>query len=253
MTEAEWLACTDPTPMLEFLRGRASDRKLRLFACACARAFWYLLVDERSQSAVVTAERFADGQASQEELEASSLAASAVHMRVHHHFDRAAEAAALATYEEISGEAPECVVEIAIWNTLGPRIRDTAYLNHQEIERMKTMKWLHDIIGNPFRPSPPLPPAVLAWNDGTVPRIAEGIYQERQLPAGTLDNACLAILSDALLDAGCDNEELIRHCRSAGPHVRGCWAESPPLWDDPRGGSSDGLERRGRLYPHPVD
>jgi hypothetical protein len=57
----------------------------------------------------------------------------------------------------------------------------------------------------------------LAWNDGTVPRIAQGIYQERAFDR-------LPILADALLDAGCDNEELIQHCRSAGPHVRGCWA-----------------------------
>ena len=36
MTEAEWLTCNDPTRMLEFLRGKASERKLRLYACACA-------------------------------------------------------------------------------------------------------------------------------------------------------------------------------------------------------------------------
>jgi hypothetical protein len=74
-----------------------------------------------------------------------------------------------------------------------------------------------DIFGNPFRPSPPLPPAVLRWQDSTVRRIAEGIYEEHAFDR-------LPILADALLDAGCDDEELIAHCRSAGPHARGCWA-----------------------------
>jgi hypothetical protein len=83
---------------------------------------------------------------------------------------------------------------------------------------------LRDIFGDPFRQPPPLPLAVVAWNNGTVIRIAEGVYQERHLPAGVFGTGRLGILADALLDAGCEDEELLAHCRSAGPHVRGCWA-----------------------------
>src|SRR5262245_1565229 len=65
MTEAEWLASTDPHPMLEFLRGKASDRKLRLFAVACCRRVEFLLDAPFPATRPVPsqAERFADGQA----------------------------------------------------------------------------------------------------------------------------------------------------------------------------------------------
>ena len=68
MTEAEWLVCTDPRPMLEFLRDKASDRKLRLYACACCRQVWDLLLDERSCTAIEVAEQYADGLTSDETL-----------------------------------------------------------------------------------------------------------------------------------------------------------------------------------------
>jgi hypothetical protein len=61
MTEAEWLACADPEPMLEFLRGKASERKLRLLMIACARQLWERIPPGEMREAVEAAERCADG------------------------------------------------------------------------------------------------------------------------------------------------------------------------------------------------
>jgi hypothetical protein len=33
----------------------------------------------------------------------------------------------------------------------------------------------------------------------------------------------MPILADALQDAGCDNAEILAHCRGDSPHIRGCW------------------------------
>ena len=54
--------------------------------------------------------------------------------------------------------------------------------------------------------------------------LAQATYEQRELPAGTLEPARLAILADALEDAGCDQADLLAHLRGPGPHVRGCWS-----------------------------
>src|SRR5688572_12031743 len=68
MTEAEWLGCTDLEAMLESLGPAASQRRRRLFAVACCRRVWHLLIDPRCLSAAAVAERYADGQANLWEL-----------------------------------------------------------------------------------------------------------------------------------------------------------------------------------------
>jgi hypothetical protein len=87
-----------------------------------------------------------------------------------------------------------------------------------------TCRLLRDIFGNPFGPASPIAEGVLGWSDGLIIKLAEAAYQERELPSGHLDNARLAVLADALTDAGSTDDRLLGHLRSEGPHVRGCFA-----------------------------
>src|SRR5260370_26400305 len=61
MTEQQWLECTGPTKMLEFLQGKASDRKLRLFAVECCLRVRKYLIDQRCLMALETIEQNVDG------------------------------------------------------------------------------------------------------------------------------------------------------------------------------------------------
>jgi hypothetical protein len=83
---------------------------------------------------------------------------------------------------------------------------------------------IRDVVGNPFRPAPAGTAAWRAWGDGTVVRLARAAYAERPLPEARLEPARLAVLADALEDAGCSDPDLLEHLRGPGPHVRGCWA-----------------------------
>jgi hypothetical protein len=79
---------------------------------------------------------------------------------------------------------------------------------------------LRCIFGNPFRPVS----LNAAWITPTVTSLATVAYEERALPSGELDPVRLAVLADALEEAGCDSAEILNHLRGPGPHVRGCWA-----------------------------
>jgi hypothetical protein len=68
------------------------------------------------------------------------------------------------------------------------------------------------VFANPFRPARLAP----SWRTSDVLSLARGVYEERAFDR-------LPILADALLDAGCEDRELLDHCCGPCPHARGCW------------------------------
>ncbi len=244
MTEADWLTSTDVQGMYAFLRdtttlfrtrwqGRRpvprfafSERKSRLFAVACAYRVVHLVPVEATRALVSLVERRADGRVSEEELRAAAeLSERAWSDRVLfgtyqlRHECEAVDAVNRLLRGEAAGRAGVMrsaalarLWALAVHKQVGGRDESHAIL---AAEHASQADLLRDIVGNPFRPAA-AEPSWLAWNGRCVERMARGIYEE-----GAFDS--LPILHDALLDAGCDNEDILAHCRSAGPHVRGCW------------------------------
>jgi hypothetical protein len=207
MTEAEWAASNDAVPMLVFLEGRITRRQEHLFACACCRRIWHLLSDEPCRNGVEIAERLADGLASREEWAA--------------HWEEAVEKRQLGTYGINAAYnagypmplgARHALTSAGATQAREPVTQDGEWLAGVIAERTAQTVLLRDIFGNPFRPVAADPP----WLTSTVVTLAEGIYAERAFDR-------LPILADALQDAGCENADILAHCRNDGPHVRGCW------------------------------
>ncbi len=208
MTEAEWLACDDPARMLRYCGERASDRKLRLFSCACCRRGMQFIEDVRLRDAIETIENIADrvrdrrkskvGKVCQElanlspnqrhsyfgwELWTASRSSKVLHRLI----DRLGDSAARA---------------------FAPPAERKLLTKEKNKERKQQAMLLRHIIGNNFRPFPapsPLPTTII--------QLAESLY------AGT---DCAFALHDALLEAG--QAELAEHFAREQWHPKGCWA-----------------------------
>lgn len=196
MTEQEWLNCTSPTVMLDFLCGKASDRKLRLFACAFTS--WDGAYVPDLMEATAAAEKWADGE---EPRDLGSLA----------QFYACFPSAWQAALEGTAGY-------VADWGDSSHKCRATCLL----------LDNLRCIFGNPFKPVAVDP----HWLTSTVVVLGRSMYESK-------DFTDMPILGDALEDAGCDNSDILVHCRledvgltspnvhipyrRGGPHCRGCW------------------------------
>jgi hypothetical protein len=205
MTEKEWLDSSDLYLLLRCIRDRTSDRKPRLFACACCRRFWAGL-GSSDQAIVELAERLADRLADDETVTTVRRPIDwkekgpAKYTIVEQGWRSAwntHEGLARAVAEASGSEATKRALASAgataeeAWSAAeraGPAAFTTAF----DSERVAQLALLRDIVGNPFRPPPPIPAAVLSWNDGSVVKLATAIYEERDFSP-----ASMGVLADA--------------------------------------------------------
>jgi hypothetical protein len=223
MTEAEWRTCTEPAYMAASLP--FSPRKHRLFAIACSRRAAHLIHDKTLRDAIEVAERFADGgstviefsvwesQVRQivEELKRLDPGTNCIVMRGDfvHPETYAAVMVGNCLLSDARSAATDVPFSAASASAGTPDENEPQY----QAEFAAHAAFVRDIFGNPFRPTA----FSSAWRTSTALALAKQMYESR-------DFSAMPILADALQDAGCDNDDILNHCRNANQvHVRGCW------------------------------
>jgi hypothetical protein len=246
MTEVEWLSATAPTRLLRFIHtalvveyheSPAELRRSQLFRVACCERVEHLLTDARSRSALSYLRRYADGQVCIDEFRAE---AESAHLAYRSSFHDLAVARFGPTIEPhiidaLSGRGLENELLSSDPSATAAKAVSMAVLVNKNLDRLTARnsaravqaehgseasareqlaqtELLRCIFGNPFRPVT-FPDA---WRTETTVALAAGIYDERAFDR-------LPILADALEEAGCDNADVLNHCRGPGPHARGCW------------------------------
>jgi hypothetical protein len=186
---------------LEMTRASA-DRPARLFAVACCRWAWHVFKDPRSRAAVDAAERYAIGLLPRKDLEVIANRAGKL---IRDSVTTPAEYAACSTTKP---RIRPGFVALLMRNAV--QVQDAEAEDAEEASAQVAL--LRDIFGNPFRPAALAP----EWRTPTAVGLAQGISDDRAFDR-------MPILADALQDAGCEDEQILAHCRGPGPHVRGCW------------------------------
>jgi hypothetical protein len=227
--------------MLEFGAGQISARKLDLFNLWCCNILRPYLTDRRSIAAARFAERHVDDPDDRDErstmFEAARQAvidlttwattaptsAEIRKRRVYWH-------AALVAQQTVSKDLPKgkelpnrgvlsnSKYTAYVFGWANDDGRDS-FLNPEEgndglreVHLRQQEAIFREIVGNPFQPVEFEP----RWRTSDVVALARGIYDEKAFTR-------MPILSDALMDAGCEDETIIGHCRTSATHVRGCW------------------------------
>jgi len=202
VTEAEWLASHDPDRMLREVGPAASTRKLQLVMCACCRRVWKD-IEGPYRIAVEVAEKCLVGEATAGEFGPAA--------------DNARMAWCLHSPSNECSYGEEAVAYLSFPDPLEgaiscARLTLDSHRTTRSSEAAAQASLLRCNFGNPFRPTTDDP----GWRSETVLALAAGIFADCAFDR-------MPILADALQDAGCEDKQLLAHCRSSGTHVGGCW------------------------------
>jgi hypothetical protein len=227
MTEEEWLTARYSDPLLQFIEPKVTDRKLHYFDIACARRIAALLPDPASLHGIEVIERCVEGLCSWKEAAPLSWDVEGAAFSVEHGQAPYQEAAEQLPYDLISElvadpeyetRTPRDVLIAAAYfidRIFGSVPQERRFRNWPPSSRgslFQPVFLVHELFGNPFRTAT----FDREWRTSTAVLLAEQMYDSR-------DFSAMSILADALQDAGCDNADILDHCRGPGPHVRGCW------------------------------
>jgi hypothetical protein len=226
MTEAEWRASLQPVAMLEALGERVTSRKAYLTAAAFCRHFPYPRNSVGFAKVFAYLESFADQSPTEDQLNGlqRSLRAlvgswRAIPRELPGSWRDVARGLAEAIHLVLSPSPSwKCLADFC--NRRAAAMVPWPYRDVAPTDQPEESYFLRCLFGSPFRPIAVHPP----WQTATVLALASAAYKERQMPVGHLNLDRLAVLSDALEDAGCDDAEVLSHLRLPLPHVRGCWA-----------------------------
>jgi hypothetical protein len=187
--------------LIERLQGRLSPRQARLVACAYVRTMPTATRGSGKQ-ALDVAERFADGKATAFELAAARYGGRFLPGHP-----------AWAVCWEPDAEPVGMMERALAWSTTYVADRGGPVYSAPYVEPPADL--MREVVAALFE-TVTIDPSWLVWGDGTVPRLARAIYDDR-------DFAQMPILGDALEEAGCGDARILEHCRSKSEHVRGCW------------------------------
>jgi len=216
MEEQEWLTTTDDRAMLRFLGSRHSVRKMRLFLVGCARSIWDEIPVDWWKEAMLIVEAYADGGCDGEAIHQQTRRFEGLYRHDTNDPDYlAVTQSAREMFDDPTGPVMSkfmiCLTAARSDRAMHMLGRMTAPTGGRH-RVSNAVPLLRDVIGNPFRPVAFNP----SWRTEHSVGLASRMYEEREF-------AAMPILADALQEAGCENADILAHCREPGTHVRGCW------------------------------